>query len=569
MEILGKLVRSRPGESDKEWLLEKKRVLIGRAATSDVILRDQVVGLSQARMEYQAGGWVITDLGGGSGVTVNGQRVTQKSLVPGDIIAFGEARLRLSADSPRQDPIVTSLDSEKDLENALSKTRIAASVGDTLSPMMVVQAPDKTFHISLDRELTTIGRHPSNTIDLFDPGVDRFHAHVERDGDRFVLRDLHSDSGTWIGGVRVEEQTLKEGDTFRVGNTNLVFKCGFDPDDLNSNQPAGEGARGRRPVVFVPGFMGSELWRGSERVWPNLRMLMSNPEVFQNPDETPLDPRSVLNEVVVVPNLIKLEQYNRLGNFLEEGLGYTRGKDLMEFPYDWRQDIRMIARRLADAIDQWQARSSAARQPITIIAHSMGCLVSRYYVERLGGGEKVERLVLLGGPHAGTLTAFSTLVEARILPFGIMGDRMRQVVSSFPSLYQILPTRLPVADQSGYPVNLLTDESWLPEARRGLLRNARQFLSELGTSASVPSLSIFGYGYPTLFQALLQREGEGAWARVELSNAPQGDTTITQASAILPGSEIHPVQQSHGALYTDNDVKMRLKLELTRARGFE
>jgi hypothetical protein len=37
-----------------------------------------------------------------------------------------------------------------------------------------------------------------------------------------------------------------------------------------------------------------------------------------------------------------------------------------------------------------------------------------------------------------------------------------------------------------------------------------------------------------------------------------------QSSAVLPGSEIHPVQQNHGTLYVDNDVKMRLKLELTR-----
>ncbi len=33
---------------------------------------------------------------------------------------------------------------------------------------------------------------------------------------------------------------------------------------------------------------------------------------------------------------------------------------------------------------------------------------------------------------------------------------------------------------------------------------------------------------------------------------------------MLEGSEIHPVQQYHGSLFVDNDVKMRLKLELTR-----
>jgi hypothetical protein len=45
---------------------------------------------------------------------------------------------------------------------------------------------------------------------------------------------------------------------------------------------------------------------------------------------------------------------------------------------------------------------------------------------------------------------------------------------------------------------------------------------------------------------------------------PSGDSTIPEQSAVLPGSEIHPVQQYHGSLFVDNDVKMRLKLELTR-----
>jgi hypothetical protein len=47
-------------------------------------------------------------------------------------------------------------------------------------------------------------------------------------------------------------------------------------------------------------------------------------------------------------------------------------------------------------------------------------------------------------------------------------------------------------------------------------------------------------------------------------NELAGDSTIPEHSAVLPGSEIHPVQQYHGSLFVDNDVKMRLKLELTR-----
>ncbi len=36
---------------------------------------------------------------------------------------------------------------------------------------------------------------------------------------------------------------------------------------------------------------------------------------------------------------------------------------------------------------------------------------------------------------------------------------------------------------------------------------------------------------------------------------------------LLPGSDIHPVRQYDGSLYVDNDVKMRLKVELTRYRA--
>jgi len=43
---------------------------------------------------------------------------------------------------------------------------------------------------------------------------------------------------------------------------------------------------------------------------------------------------------------------------------------------------------------------------------------------------------------------------------------------------------------------------------------------------------------------------------------PDGDGSVPVTSAILRETDIHPVQQEHGALFVDGDVKMRLKLEL-------
>jgi hypothetical protein len=60
----------------------------------------------------------------------------------------------------------------------------------------------------------------------------------------------------------------------------------------------------------------------------------------------------------------------------------------------------------------------------------------------------------------------------------------------------------------------------------------------------------------------VKRNADGELVDPKFHDEECGDGTVAQDSAILPGSEIHPVQQLHGALYTDNDVKMRLKLEL-------
>jgi pimeloyl-ACP methyl ester carboxylesterase len=314
----------------------------------------------------------------------------------------------------------------------------------------------------------------------------------------------------------------------------------------------------RRLVIFVPGLMGSELWRGSERVFPNIKALFTNPEVVQYP--LPLEPRKIVDEVVIVPNLIKLDQYNRLGDYLVEELGYQRGVDFFEFPYDWRQDVRESARQLGALVE-----SLPRTQPLVIIAHSLGTMVSRYYIQRLGGKGRVERVILMGGPHRGAVKALTSLLNApELLPFGIMGERLRQVSMSFVSSYQILPTYPLQVDASGTQVNFLEDESWLPEQYHPLLKAGRDFRHELGVRSSIPAISIYGYGLKTIANVMIQKDTAGKITRVDYRSEPSGDSTLLEHSTVLQGSEIHPVQQYHGSLFVDNDVKMRLKVELTR-----
>ncbi len=67
------------------------------------------------------------------------------------------------------------------------------------------------------------------------------------------------------------------------------------------------------------------------------------------------------------------------------------------------QDIRTVAQRLADLVEEVCRETGYER--VHVIGHSMGGIVGRYYVQRLGGHERVHTLVTLGSPHGGTAPA--------------------------------------------------------------------------------------------------------------------------------------------------------------------
>ncbi|MGZ9235153.1 MAG: lipase/acyltransferase domain-containing protein, partial [Anaerolineales bacterium] len=385
-----------------------------------------------------------------------------------------------------------------------------------------------------------------------------------RKASQFILHDLQSTNGTHIGEERIDHHKLENGDTFRIGPARLVFKSGFAQEELTIADGLDlRGKSGLTPVIFVPGTMGSELWLGSERVWPNVNLLFKQPQLLRYSEDTQLKAKGILNEMVVVPNLISFDQYNLLGNYLVEELGYERENNFIEFAYDWRQDVRQSAQELARFVEGWKVDA-----PITLIAHSLGTLVSRYYVERLGGKSKIGRLLLIGGPHQGVPKIAANLLSGvDLLPFGLMGKRLTEIIETFPTCYQILPLYPCGVDQHGNQINFLEDESWVKPAYRHLHRMAREFRRELGTTSSVPTLSIFGYGLKTATQIKLQSNSSGMIQKALIGIEPSGDSSVPESSAVLPRTEIHPVRQYHGTLFNDKDVKMRLKLELLRGLG--
>ena len=77
---------------------------------------------------------------------------------------------------------------------------------------LVLQTADGQQVVEL-RQTNSLGRHPSNTIQLLDKIVSKEHCIIEQRGNIFVLRDLGSLNGTFVNRDRVQgERDLSHGD---------------------------------------------------------------------------------------------------------------------------------------------------------------------------------------------------------------------------------------------------------------------------------------------------------------------------------------------------------------------
>ncbi len=91
-------------------------------------------------------------------------------------------------------------------------------------------------------------------------------------------------------------------------------------------------------------------------------------------------------------------------------------------------DVRTAALRLAEEVEQIVADTGYER--IHVIGHSLGGLIGRYYVTRLGGDIRVHTCVTLGTPHEGTWAAYAVptrLMEQMRPGSGLMRELDRPV----------------------------------------------------------------------------------------------------------------------------------------------
>jgi triacylglycerol lipase len=89
-------------------------------------------------------------------------------------------------------------------------------------------------------------------------------------------------------------------------------------------------------------------------------------------------------------------------------------------------DVRKAAEHLSRHVERVCAQTGY--EQVFIVGHSLGGIIARYYVQRLGGDDRVNTVITLGSPHAGTQVA-------RLLPLKVTrqlrpeSDVMRELAS--------------------------------------------------------------------------------------------------------------------------------------------
>ncbi len=114
-----------------------------------------------------------------------------------------------------------------------------------------------------------------------------------------------------------------------------------------------------------------------------------------------MEKKSNRNPVVLVHGIFRQSGvFRKMADYLKKEGWFVYSLNLTIGDRTW--GLEDLGRELADYIE----KTFPPEQPIDLIGLSMGGLVSRYYLQRLGGIQRVHRFITISTPHTGTWMAY-------------------------------------------------------------------------------------------------------------------------------------------------------------------
>jgi len=240
-----------------------------------------------------------------------------------------------------------------------------------------------------------------------------------------------------------------------------------------------------QPVVFVlPGIMGSNLKVDGDRVWLDYFDLARGGLEHLRIDAAQIAPDGLVGSA-----------YRDLIRYL------AQSNEVIPFAYDWRRSIEVAADDLYQAIMRKLDQVETARQPVRIIAHSMGGLVVRVMLAKdrdRDSDKKVwprlckhpgARVIMLGTPNGGSHSLATMLIgrdllvrQLALLDIKHNYAALLGVISRFDGVLQLLPR--------GGSLNLYDPAVWKALQQQDLAGFRGVFGSEVATSQAA------GFAWP-------------------------------------------------------------------------
>jgi pimeloyl-ACP methyl ester carboxylesterase len=321
---------------------------------------------------------------------------------------------------------------------------------------------------------------------------------------------------------------------------------------------------GRRPVVFIPGVLGSMLCHGDSVVWGTVDVIGQFPSL-DLATSGDIEPCGLIREI----SFLGVYRQTVYGPFMDrlEAAGYEQGKTLFVFDYDWRLSVFDNAKRLAAFVDD----NIPAGQRFDIIAHSMGGLIARTYAAQEGGAARIDRLVSAGSPWFGSVQVFDLLRNGWGLATPIMGgvEGIRRTILSFPSMLELMPQYDGCCTDPADPTRFDTasPDAWLalnwpgidldhlPDLADAARRQIRLHgIFEQPLPGGIEEALVIGVDQrtPQRFELAL---GEGE-AALNLVTSWDGDSVVMRDSAQLKNRIVYPTSfATHDAILSDKSVQ--------------
>jgi len=216
----------------RQYRIEGATVTIGRAEENPVgLFGDPGVQPRHAVIEKRGENYSIRNLAVQDGTFVNRNRIETIDLHDGDRIQISKYELSFHSRSGARAARPAAAHAPY---SGASSATVTAGAAANAGSAGVVTAPSSASQAYLAGvngarfalcagAATRLGRAIDNDIVVSDASVSRHHAAIEAANGSFRLRDLGSQNGTFIGGERITEAPLGNGDSVRLGDAVFTF----------------------------------------------------------------------------------------------------------------------------------------------------------------------------------------------------------------------------------------------------------------------------------------------------------------------------------------------------------